>query len=904
MATIIITAANDKYFELVQGTILSIRQKPQGQNAIIGFFDLGCTPEQLQWLQGQVNIIKQADWEFNFPGINEAPEYLKGLLARPFLRQYFPNFDVYFWIDADAWLQDWRAVELFVKGAESRGLAVVPELDRGNLLLYGGLPEYCQWAYQRYQAPFGKEVAQQLCNYPMLNAGVFALHKDAPHWQVWAECLERGLQRNCSLMTDQLALNLAVYNCGLFEHTEMLPAWCNWTCHYGLPAWDKEKYCLVEPYLPSTPIGIVHLTVEKYDQVELLATDRDVVEASLRYTPQPQSIDLGLFPAGDYVSPGFATIKPDRYFPNMIIGDTSCCPWRYLRREVPHNWYADKRHPSVGFLNRDEAHILYNTALRFKGKRALEIGCWLGWSACHLALAGVELDVIDPLLERPDFYESVSGSLQAANVLNSVRLVPGYSPQKVEELAVQFQRQWSLIFIDGNHETSGPLNDAIICEKFVHEDALILFHDLASPAVAQGLDYLRERGWKTMIYQTMQIMGVAWRGNVEPVIHQPDPNISWQLPEHLQNYSVSGMSNGQELTQELRTTMPQRAWVTALPRQTMLSVQNASLNYSYQGIPLIKNPFDFALYPLLLWNLKPKTIIEIGSYSGGSAVWFGDLLNNFGIDGHVYSIDIRKVTTVTHPRVTFMEGSGRALQEILKPDFLNSLPRPFLVIEDADHFYETTIHVLDFFHPYLREGEYIVVEDGIISDLGENILYNGGPHRALKEFLSTQEGEYEIDGKYCDFFGHNLTWCTNGFLKKLTESTIDVLKLQDINLIIFPDWAQPEERLLPQLEEAIRAICMNARTRRATLLIDTSHISDEDANLAVSGVVMDLFMNENLDVTEGLEISLLGKINQREWKYLLPLIQSRIVIKDENSSAIIEAGAENLPLSEIDSLNN
>ncbi|HAJ59827.1 MAG TPA: macrocin O-methyltransferase, partial [Cyanobacteria bacterium UBA8543] len=100
---IIITAANAQFFELVQGTILSIRQKPQGQDTIIGFFDLGCTPEQLQWLQGQVNVIKQADWEFNFPLQNEAPEYLKGLLARPFLRQYFPNFDIYLWIDADAW---------------------------------------------------------------------------------------------------------------------------------------------------------------------------------------------------------------------------------------------------------------------------------------------------------------------------------------------------------------------------------------------------------------------------------------------------------------------------------------------------------------------------------------------------------------------------------------------------------------------------------------------------------------------------------------------------------------------------------------------------------------------------------------------------------------------------------
>ena len=98
---IIITAANAEYFELAQGTIESIRQKPQGQGVSMGFFDLGCTPEQLQWLEEQVDIIKQADWEFDFPGRNEAPEYLKGLLARPWLPKYFPGFEIYLWIDAD-----------------------------------------------------------------------------------------------------------------------------------------------------------------------------------------------------------------------------------------------------------------------------------------------------------------------------------------------------------------------------------------------------------------------------------------------------------------------------------------------------------------------------------------------------------------------------------------------------------------------------------------------------------------------------------------------------------------------------------------------------------------------------------------------------------------------------------
>jgi predicted O-methyltransferase YrrM len=251
-------------------------------------------------------------------------------------------------------------------------------------------------------------------------------------------------------------------------------------------------------------------------------------------------LEGNLLPKGDYVSSGFATIQPDSCFPNIILGNKYDSFWLYLRRDITHNWYVDKRRQGVGFVSRDEAHILYNTALKFRGKKALEIGCWMGWSACHLALGGVELDVIDPMLSEELFNESVTESLNFAGVKELVNLVPGYSPEKVEEIANKFQRKWSLIFIDGNHEAPAPLNDTIICEQFAEADALILFHDLASPDVGQGLDYLKAKGWNTMVYHTMQIMGVAWRGNVEPVIHQPDTKIDWRLPPHLKDYSVSG----------------------------------------------------------------------------------------------------------------------------------------------------------------------------------------------------------------------------------------------------------------------------------------------------------------------------------------------------------------------------
>jgi glycosyltransferase involved in cell wall biosynthesis/predicted O-methyltransferase YrrM len=253
-----------------------------------------------------------------------------------------------------------------------------------------------------------------------------------------------------------------------------------------------------------------------------------------------QVIDRALLPAGDYVSPGFAIVRADPFFPNMAVGDRGKCTWAYLRREAPHNWYVDKRVPEIGFVSRDEAHILFNTALRFRGKRCLEIGCWLGWSACHLALGGVLVDAIDPVLGNPDYLRSVRASLQAAGVANHVNLLAGASPHAVENFGWDHGRKWSLFFIDGNHDGAAPIADAGVCAQFAEPDALILFHDLASPDAARGLEYLRYRGWNTMIYSTMQIMGVAWRGAVAPVQHLPDPQLTLPIPEHLRNSPVSG----------------------------------------------------------------------------------------------------------------------------------------------------------------------------------------------------------------------------------------------------------------------------------------------------------------------------------------------------------------------------
>jgi glycosyltransferase involved in cell wall biosynthesis/predicted O-methyltransferase YrrM len=247
-------------------------------------------------------------------------------------------------------------------------------------------------------------------------------------------------------------------------------------------------------------------------------------------------IERVALPAGDYVSPGLEMIRLDEHFPNLAVASKATLAWEYLRDEIPHTFYIDRRAPGNGFLNRDEAVLLHNLARLFRGRAGLEVGCWLGWSAAHIAAAGVALDVIDPVLGDPSFRDSVAGSLASAGLSHLVTLHAASSPAAIDDLG-RAGKRWSFIFVDGNHTAPYPLFDTATAIEYAEPDAAVIFHDLASPEVAQALEYLACRGWKTHVYHTAQIMGIAWRGDVTPPIHIEDPDVSWPLAKHLRRFS-------------------------------------------------------------------------------------------------------------------------------------------------------------------------------------------------------------------------------------------------------------------------------------------------------------------------------------------------------------------------------
>ena len=250
----------------------------------------------------------------------------------------------------------------------------------------------------------------------------------------------------------------------------------------------------------------------------------------------PQAGLPWLGPRHDYIARDLTDPNLMRFFPSLAEGDVADLQWPYLRKNAPHIWRRDLRgvrNPYIGVLSLDEATLLHNSALPFKGFRGLEVGCHYAWSTAHLVAAGLDLDVIDPALGHDDQMRAVTDSLSH---VRAARLWAGFSPSAVPAVHAYLAQPWSFAFIDGYHEGHAPRNDARSVLPLMADDALVMFHDLVSPHVAAGLEVFADAGWSVGLYNTMQVMGVAWRGATRPVTHVADPQMPKAEGAHLARF--------------------------------------------------------------------------------------------------------------------------------------------------------------------------------------------------------------------------------------------------------------------------------------------------------------------------------------------------------------------------------
>ena len=163
---------------------------------------------------------------------------------------------------------------------------------------------------------------------------------------------------------------------------------------------------------------------------------------------------------------------------------------------------------------------------------------------------------------------------------------------------------------------------------------------------------------------------------------------------------------------------------------------------TWRGIALGKSVYDFALIPMIIWEIQPASIIEIGSGEGASAMWMADLCRTYNLPTKVYSIDIEP-PSIKYENVTFVKGDSRQICDFNTENLLH----PWLIVEDA---HVNVNEVITYFEQHMHTGDYLIIED------------SWGKKGSKLEIPNT----LQVDAYYCDYFGLNATSAMNTILRK------------------------------------------------------------------------------------------------------------------------------------------
>lgn len=298
MKKAIVSLSDKNYFEMTVELINSIKRFEESKDISICILDAGLSDEQKLIIQKKATI-KKANWDIEIPFYKKKHEWLKSQISRAFLPNYFPEFDRYLWIDADAWVNSWDCIDNYFNACANNKLGITQSIGPGYKVLAN-----VKWLFkklaiinsQNYKHAVNSGVkeneARKLAFAPHLNIGVFSLEKNSSIWSIWQNNLKKVLLKGRIFGSEGLAINLSVYIDNI--ETEFLPLSHNWIVKNLLPIYDIKENMFKEPYIPNNKIGIIHLAggikvdgkdmrTDKTVLIDIKDAEGNIIKKSLRY---------------------------------------------------------------------------------------------------------------------------------------------------------------------------------------------------------------------------------------------------------------------------------------------------------------------------------------------------------------------------------------------------------------------------------------------------------------------------------------------------------------------------------------------------------------------------------------------------------------------------------------------
>lgn len=261
---IIITSSDSNYFNLSLELFNSVKNNDLLKDFDFGILDTGLSELNLEILNSQQVIVKKAEWNSTYSNFKvRGRNHLKTQYARAFLPDYFQNYKVYIWLDADTWINHKETFLLYEKGCKMNKLCITPQTDRAygsfaKVNWFAGFPTKIKTInYKNISKSVSTSLGRKYALHPTLNAGAFSINDNYDLWKIFQKNIHLASKKGRIFGTDQVALALSIYEDNL--PVEFLPAYSNWMCEFHLPMIDDGNSIFIEPYLPNHPIGLIHL---------------------------------------------------------------------------------------------------------------------------------------------------------------------------------------------------------------------------------------------------------------------------------------------------------------------------------------------------------------------------------------------------------------------------------------------------------------------------------------------------------------------------------------------------------------------------------------------------------------------------------------------------------------------
>lgn len=185
---------------------------------------------------------------------------------------------------------------------------------------------------------------------------------------------------------------------------------------------------------------------------------------------------------------------------------------------------------------------------------------------------------------------------------------------------------------------------------------------------------------------------------------------------------------------------------------------------SWLGVPIWQLPEDLVALQRIVFDAKPKWIVETGTKFGGSAIFFGSLLAMMGHSpdsGGIVTVDIAETDMARaylqeqpHPMATFVR--QRLIGDANAPATLAAItatiaadPGPVMVFLDDWHDGEHVYAEMQNYSPLVTPGGILIVADTTFEDLADtpvvvpNEKYpdakHSNPRVALRRFLAERD---------------------------------------------------------------------------------------------------------------------------------------------------------------------